>query len=81
MQNDQKEAKTWQHKQTYCLVFSVFTQGYKTIYNIILLNRTNYSVAKKHQKNTSQEKMLAMALSSLCWRKITSMVLVTFELN
>lgn len=60
-----------QHKPTYCLVSAVFAQGYKTIYDILLLNRTNYFVAKKLHKNTSQEKMLAVARSSLRWRKIT----------
>lgn len=32
------------------LAFAVFTLSYKTIYNRILLNRTNYSVAKKLQE-------------------------------
>lgn len=82
MQGDQKEARVVQHKPTYCLVSAVFAQGYKTTYNIILLNRTDYSVAQKLQRNTSQEKMLALPLSLLRWRKITLISLVTsFDIN
>lgn len=82
MQGDQKEARAVQHKPTYCLVSAVFVQGYKTTYNIILLNRTNYSVAKKLQRNTFQEKKKAITLSLLRWRKITLISLVTsFDIN